>query len=443
MKRVLLCLIAGLTGFQSAHGKFAMPMPIPVDRLVAKAGRYVQEKPEDPEGYYTLARIHYAAFAYQATDLAAYSYPGAEDEGPPALAEDLKTRESALELEARRRVAERKKLEDAPRGDAAFEAEVREEMKALQEAKWQPPAMAPAAALRHFIAARDGFEKVITMEPDNALYALGKASLWRQFSTPKLHGPLEKEAGVPAAMSNAEVGELFYKAFALAKQKDATLKTLPIRGLTSIISHEAGSAYLELAPTGGHAAEVKEHLDLLKKLKMGAITPLVFSTRAADKQLSQVVNEAASVSFDLRGMGEKTSWPWLQAHSAFLVWDGEGSGMVRDGRQLFGTYTWGVFWRDGFEAISMLDDDDNGVLSGAELKGIRVWQDLNGNAACDSGEVRDLSEMGIRAISCTATGMDGNSPLAQQGMVMSDGTRRPLWDWVLRPIDAGESAVAP
>lgn len=443
MNRILLCLIAGLAGFQSAHGKFAMPMPIPVDRLVAKAERYIQEKPEDPEGYYTLARIHYAAFAYQATDLAAYSYPGDQSSRPPALAESLKTTAPPVELEARRRVTERKKLEVAPQGDAGFEEEVRKEVEALQEAKWQPPAMAPAEALRHFIAARDGFEKVITMAPDNALYALGKASLWRQFSTPKLHGPLEKEAGVPAAMSDADVAELFYKAFALAKQKDATLKSLPIRGLASIISHEAGSAYLELAPAGGHAAEVTEHLDLLKKLKMGAITPLVFSTRGDDKQLKQVVNESASVAFDLRGMGEETSWPWLQSHAAFLVWDGDGSGTIRDGRQLFGTYTWGVFWRDGFEAISMLDDDGDGTINGAELKGIRVWQDLNGNAACDSSEVRDLSEMGIRAIRCSATGMDGSSPLAPEGILMSNGSHRPLWDWVLRPIDTGEAPAAP
>jgi hypothetical protein len=198
-----------------------------------------------------------------------------------------------------------------------------------------------------------------------------------------------------------------------------------------------------LAPAGDHAAEVKEHLALLKKLKMGAITPLVFSTREDDHQLKQVVNERASVNFDLRGMGDETGWPWLRSHAAFLVWDGEGSGMIRDGRQLFGTYTWGVFWRDGFEAISMLDDDGNGTISGSELKDIRVWQDLNGNAACDSGEVRDLSEMGILGIRATATGMDGNSPLHPQGLIMSDGRRRPLWDWVLRPIDTGEAPATP
>lgn len=445
MKRVLLPLIAGVAALQPLHGKFAMPQPVPVERLVASAQRYIEKSPEDPEGHYTLARIHYAAFAWQATYLDAFSSPAGDDAArPPALDRDLKANMPAQQLEAQRRVLERRKLDAVPRGDAAFAEEVQKEAEALTQANWQPPAMAPADALRHFLAARDGFEKAISMAPDNAMFALGKASLWRQFSTPELHAPLEKEAGVPAAMKNSEVAALFYKAFTLAKGKDAELKHLPLRGLSSIISNEAGIAYLELTPEGEHAVEVKEHLAFLKELKMGAITPLVFSTRPEDLSLAQVVNEQSSVAFDLRGMGEEVRWPWLHSHAAFLVWDAENTGIIRDGRQLFGSYTWGVFWRDGFEAISMLDDDGNESLRGSELKGIRVWQDRNGNSISEPGEVRDLPEFGISAIACSATSTDGGSLVHSQGVTLSDGSQRPLWDWVLRPLDAGEPrSIAP
>jgi hypothetical protein len=49
--------------------------------------------------------------------------------------------------------------------------------------------------------------------------------------------------------------------------------------------------------------------------------------------------------------------------------------MIRDARQLFGSRTWWIFFRDGYEALSVLDDNRDGQLTGAEMEGIAVWVD--------------------------------------------------------------------
>ena len=55
-----------------AAGKFVRPPQVPVDRLIRNTETFIKEHPEDPSGPYTLARVHYLAFALQAKQLAAF-----------------------------------------------------------------------------------------------------------------------------------------------------------------------------------------------------------------------------------------------------------------------------------------------------------------------------------------------------------------------------------
>jgi hypothetical protein len=64
--------------------------------------------------------------------------------------------------------------------------------------------------------------------------------------------------------------------------------------------------------------------------------------------------------------------------------------IIESGRQLFGSVTWWMFWRDGYQAPAALDDDGNGWLEGNELAGIAIWRDLNGNGVCDPSEIISL-----------------------------------------------------
>lgn len=55
-------------------------------------------------------------------------------------------------------------------------------------------------------------------------------------------------------------------------------------------------------------------------------------------------------------------------------------------------------YSSGYEKLAQLDVDGNGALSGAELQGLKVWQD-NGDAKVQAGEMKSLAEVGVDQIS--------------------------------------------
>ena len=67
------------------------------------------------------------------------------------------------------------------------------------------------------------------------------------------------------------------------------------------------------------------------------------------------------------------------------------------------------------------------------MKSIAVWQDRNGNAISDHGEVISLSEAGIESLRCKADGVEDGQPMHAHGIRFKDGGERPLWDWIARP----------
>lgn len=84
-----------------------------------------------------------------------------------------------------------------------------------------------------------------------------------------------------------------------------------------------------------------------------------------------------------------------------------------------------MFWRDGFQALSALDDNHDGWLSGAELTGLAVWIDRNQNGRSDPGEVISLADAGILRISVQAA-VDADGTLANpRGIEFIDGRRTP------------------
>ena len=161
-----------------------------------------------------------------------------------------------------------------------------------------------------------------------------------------------------------------------------------------------------------------------------AITPILVPL-APNVPLDQLVNPNANVAFDLDGSGLQRRWGWLTTNAAWLVYDQAGSGRITSGLQMFGNVTFWIFWRDGYDALSSLDDNGDGVLSGDELRGLALWQDLNGNGVCDPGEVRPVSEYGITAIDCRSEMHDSGIPFNPRGIFFLDGTTRATYDWIV------------
>ena len=158
------------------------------------------------------------------------------------------------------------------------------------------------------------------------------------------------------------------------------------------------------------------------------ITPILVSF---DRQasLSDLLAPERTVRFDLPGDGLSRRWPWVKPTTGILVWDPKHTGKITSGLQLFGSVTWWLFWKDGYEPLAALDNDHNGWLEGKELQGIAVWFDRNGNGVADPGEVVSLASLGIRRIAVHPAGLRDGVPANPNGVQLRDGSSLATFDW--------------
>ena len=159
-----------------------------------------------------------------------------------------------------------------------------------------------------------------------------------------------------------------------------------------------------------------------------AITPILVALKEA-ADLQDLTDPEAAVAFDLDGSGLDRRWGWITPEAAWLVYDPEGTGRITSGLQLFGNVTFWVFWKNGYDALSALDDNRDGVLAGAELAGLALWQDINSNGKSDPGEIRPLAEVGIASLSCECFEHESGILHNPTGAMFRDGTVRPTYDW--------------
>lgn len=161
-----------------------------------------------------------------------------------------------------------------------------------------------------------------------------------------------------------------------------------------------------------------------------AVTPIVVPL-VPEAPFDQLVDEHSTVVFDLDGSGQKRNWAWLTPKAGWLVFDPQHTGRIDSGLQMFGNVTFWIFWPDGYEALSALDDNGDGVLSGSELRGLAVWNDRNCNGVSDPGEVIPVEALGIQSISCRnqidVSGMHWNP----QGVTFTNGLSWATYDWIV------------
>ncbi|MBL7647928.1 MAG: hypothetical protein JNK74_17235 [Candidatus Hydrogenedentes bacterium] len=176
-----------------------------------------------------------------------------------------------------------------------------------------------------------------------------------------------------------------------------------------------------------------QRMEKLDGPRSRVVTPIIFPLDGA-RSLESLLAAGTSVGFDLDGQSAGAKWPWVKGDTALLVWDPEGLGQIRSGRQLIGSVTWWLFWENGYTVLRALDDDRNGWLEGAELDGLAAWQDGNGNGVSDAGEVRPLSAIGVRRLAAMASGSVNDMPMNNAGLELADGRVLPTYDWITGPI---------
>lgn len=438
LRCVVMMLMVGLYAGVAA-GRWAQPTYIPADRLIANAERYITEEPNDPTGYYTLGRIHYLAFANQAYLVGAFN-----EQVPPSVIqywwwEDYldgarraeATRTALAEFE----IKSTDELTEANRSD--FYERVAEIEAQLLADDWKPKEPTVDELLAHASAAQWNFYRAAALDPNNALYVLGQASLGEQYlEFFEQAGPALMPAGLRTILLGA-VKDTYLLAYDLSIEEDLTLRTLPIEGLRGIISYEAGSAFVRLweaeesipADVQAKIDAINSNLATFETLPVGAVTPIVFNLEER-LSLTDLLAPATTVSFDLDGDGRAEKRPWVKPTTGFLVWDSARSGKITSGRQMFGSATWWMFFKNGYRAMDVLDDNRNGWLEASEMDGLSVWFDRNGNGISEAGEVVPARSLGIKAIATKSNGFDGTSPMCGQGLKLEDGRILPTYDWI-------------
>jgi tetratricopeptide (TPR) repeat protein len=261
-------------------------------------------------------------------------------------------------------------------------------------------------------AALAAYEKANTLKPNMPVVLIGQGWL------------------LDRADRKAEAIEKYRAAFKLSWATDKNEKSV----LGTPVSAELISYLRPLLDPKRDAAELAE-LDKAQATidRMGRmVTPLAIPLE--DGLTSADVRRASPVTFDVDGSGFARSWSWVQPNAGWLVW--APTGRVDSALQLFGSVTFWLFWNDGYQALSALDDDRDGSLSGAELKGLAVWRDANSNGVSEAGELLPLGELGIVALSCRAQASHEAGVLVSnaRGVTFSDGHTRPTWDLLLKQV---------
>lgn len=245
----------------------------------------------------------------------------------------------------------------------------------------------------------------------------------------------------------ARAVDLYRRAFMASSQTVAS----GIEGLANrwevedAVLLEAGTALLRLRREGVSGVGVDEARRIEEAHRWMAarvpadrrrmpITPVVIGLDDGGEPLNLLAGSRSTDStadFDLTGFGPE-SWGWLPKGWGLLVWDPRKTGEITSGRQLFGSVTWWLFWPDGYEPLSLLDDDGDGWLRGKELVGLSVWMDQNSDGRSQPGEVKSVEEMGIVAVRCQPTGRLGEMLLATDGARFVDGRTAVTADWLAR-----------
>jgi len=396
-RALVFALAAGafLAAAVPSAAKFANPFrPVPLERLLANLGAYVEKNPKDAAGFYTLGRVHSLAFARD-METAQVKYDAGDASGLPSFP----PWESVLQ-----RPEPGKPLSDK--------------------------------GVRHLGASVKHYQTAVKLAPKEALYWLGLGWMTEQGipNAARAAAPFATPAAVvPKAVWRQKALDAYRKAYGLALDKDLGARHRGPSG-DDAISLEAAEGLIRLldVPTATRMdqTELERLRGTVKRLNMlpRVVTPIVFPLDDS-APLEELLDPERSVTFDLAGDTRAERWPWVRPNAGILVWDPQRTGRITSGTQLFGSVTWSMFWRDGYAALAALDDDGDDRLSGKELRGLAVWQDRDTDGVSDPGEVQPLERLGVTAVSVRANGSHAGVPWNRQGLRFQDDTWRPTYDW--------------
>ena len=437
MKYLLIVLAAwSIVPATLAEARWAIrPKNVPTARLLENTAAHVKANPADPQGYYVLGRLHSMAFATDAEELTiGQSFrPQKTEDGLPTFlpyhsikvqpaVKDGKlhlTGKRLVHLAASVRYYRRAINLSAPKPDDQADR------KAAAK-RWDPKDRARALlGLAWMYEVASGYlEEIKQANRDNVLGPLSPRD--RKSVGTFFQG---RDQWRDRAIAT------YQEAFEATKVGDQQRRRSG-PGADSLISLDAAQSIVRMFK-GVDATEDQQQL--LTEMKAYAasmsnigrvVTPIIFSLRETES-VDELLEPNRIVKYDLDGDGVKSPWPWVRSDTWLLAWDPQRTRAIEDGRQLFGSVTWWIYWDDGYQPLAALDNNRDGWLEGAELMGISAWQDRNANGRSEKAEVVTLETLGIRRIA-TQPAARGAIATHPRGIEFHDGRKTATYDWTPR-----------
>ena len=124
--------------------------------------------------------------------------------------------------------------------------------------------------------------------------------------------------------------------------------------------------------------------------------PLVVDLNGDGVKLTALRDSAANFDFGGDGFRERTGW--VSPQDGLLVRDLNGNGLIESVQELFGTQT-----QDAYTVLRGLDGNGDNKITAADSvwSTLRIWRDVDGDGATDSGELGTLAQHGITEFSLT------------------------------------------
>ena len=123
---------------------------------------------------------------------------------------------------------------------------------------------------------------------------------------------------------------------------------------------------------------------------------------------------------DMDGDGELEEIDeWFAPTEGILLDARAPLGELVTGEYMFGDT--GNAYEHGYEKLSVRHDfNSDRVISGPEMMGLKVWVDTNSNAIVEEGEVHELNEYGIAAISVDEENLISSAMLVDGTQMMTE-----------------------
>lgn len=372
--------------------KMAMPEDVPVDRLIRNVEAALKAQPNDPDQLFLLARLHSLAYAMGQRNIQVYS----TKRGDPA---------SGLSIAPWVRV--QPEVASVKFTDACF---------------------------AHLKASYLTYKRAVSLKPGASLPKLGWGWVNEEAAKHIKHSAnFEAPKKLTSRDFTDQAIKLYREIVADHKPTDKSAHRWEFadyepayeaaKNLQRLLSGSPVVIRQMMAGEKGRLAKIIADYEARPIVMSPIVFPLV------PTPVNRLIDANRTTNFDIAADGIPREWPWVARHTAFLAWDPAATGKIKDGTQLFGNRTFNMFFRDGYAALASLDDNQDGWLTGPELKGIVVWHDRNQNGVSDRGEV---TSGGISAIRTKSNGTAGGMLAASSGIQFKSGRIVPTYDWLPR-----------